>query len=137
MNRQDAKRAKEEPNQNLDVLAHRVIGVAIEVHRVLGPGYLESVYEEAMAVELEIQRIGFNRQLAFAVPYKDKNVGEGRIDFLIEGSLIVELKAVDKLAPIHTAQVISYLKATGHTLGLLINFNEKLLRTGIQRVILS
>ena len=137
MNRQDAKRAKEEPNQNLDVLAHRVIGVAIEVHRVLGPGYLESVYEEAMAVELEIQRIGFNRQLAFAVPYKDKNVGEGRIDFLIEESLIVELKAVDKLAPIHTAQVISYLKATGHTLGLLVNFNEKLLRTGIQRVILS
>ena len=137
MNRQDAKSAKEEPNQNLDVLAHRVIGVAIEVHRVLGPGYLESVYEEAMAVELEIQRIGFNRQLAFAVPYKDKNVGEGRIDFLIEGSLIVELKAVDKLAPIHTTQVISYLKATGHTLGLLINFNEKLLRTGIQRVILS
>ena len=137
MNRQDAKSAKEEPNQNLDVLAHRVIGVAIEVHRVLGPGYLESVYEEAMAVELEIQRIGFNRQLAFAVPYKDKNVGEGRIDFLIEESLIVELKAVDKLAPIHTAQVISYLKATGHTLGLLINFNEKLLRTGIQRVILS
>ena len=137
MNRQDAKSAKEEPNQNLDVLAHRVIGVAIEVHRVLGPGYLESVYEEAMAVELEIQRIGFNRQLAFAVPYKDKNVGEGRIDFLIEGSLIVELKAVDKLAPIHTTQVISYLKATGHTLGLLVNFNEKLLRTGIQRVILS
>ena len=137
MNRQDAKSAKEEPNQNLDVLAHRVIGVAIEVHRVLGPGYLESVYEEAMAVELEIQRIGFNRQLAFAVPYKDKNVGEGRIDFLIEESLIVELKAVDKLAPIHTAQVISYLKATGHTLGLLVNFNEKLLRTGIQRVILS
>ena len=122
MNRQDAKSAKEEPNQNLDVLAHRVIGVAIEVHRVLGPGYLESVYEEAMAVELEIQRIGFNRQLAFAVPYKDKNVGEGRIDFLIEGSLIVELKAVDKLAPIHTTQVISYLKATGHTLGFAYKF---------------
>ncbi len=137
MNRQDAKSAKEEPNQDMDALVHRVIGAAIEVHRELGPGYLESVYEEAMAVELESQLIGFDRQLMFTVPYKDQKVGEGRIDFLVEGRLIVELKAVDKLIPIHTAQVISYLKATGCKLGLLINFNERLLRSGIQRVILS
>ncbi len=137
MNRQGTKSAKEEPNQNLDELAHRVIGAAIEVHRELGPGYLESVYEEAMAIELNNLRIGFERQLVFSVPYKDQKVGEGRIDFLVEGRLIVELKAVDKLVPIHTAQVISYLKATGCTLGLLINFNERLLRSGIQRVILS
>ena len=137
MNRQDTKSAKEEPDQILDALAHRVIGSAIEVHRELGPGYLESVYEAAMAVELEAQRIAFVRQLAFTVPYKTQKIGEDRIDFLIEGCLIVELKAVDKLVPIHTAQVISYLKATGCVLGLLINFNERLLRSGIQRVILS
>ena len=137
MNRQDAKSAKEEPTQDMDALVHRVIGVAIEVHRILGPGYLESVYEEAMSIELENQLIRFDRQLIFAVPYKDKKVGEGRVDFLIDGRLVVELKAVDKLIPIHTAQVISYLKATGRGLGLLINFNEKLLRSGIQRVILS
>ncbi len=137
MNRQDAKNAKQEPNQDIDELAHRVIGVAIEVHKVLGPGFLESVYEEAMAVELNEQRIGFDRQVTFTVPYKDKKVGEGRLDFLIEGQLVIELKAIDKLAPIHTAQVLSYLKATGCRLGLLINFNERLLRSGIQRVILS
>ena len=137
MNRQDAKSAKEEPNQDLDAIAHRVIGAAIEVHKALGPGYLESVYEEAIAVELEERGIRFNRQFAFNIPYKDKKVGEGRLDFLVEGLLVVELKAVEKLAPIHTAQVISYLKATGCSLGLLINFNERLIRSGIQRVILS
>ena len=137
MNRQDAKSAKEEPSQDLDELAHRVIGAAIEVHKVLGPGYLESVYEEAMAIELNDQGIAFKRQFAFAVPYKERLVGEGRLDFLVEGILVVELKAVDKLNQVHISQVISYLKATGSTLGLLINFNERLLRSGIQRVILS
>ena len=135
MNRQDAKNAKEEPNLELDQLAHRVIGAAIEVHKILGPGYLESVYEEAMALEMKNQGIMFERQYVFNIPYKKKVVGEGRLDFLVMGKLVVELKAVEKLSDIHTAQIISYLKATGMKLGLLINFNEKLLRSGIQRVI--
>ena len=115
--------------------AERVIGAAIEVHRNLGPGYLESVYEEALAVELEFQGIAFRKQLVFALDYKGYPVGEGRLNFLIEGCLIVEIKAVDMLAAVHTVQVVSYLKATGRNLGLLINFNGPMLTAGLKRVI--
>jgi len=114
----------------------RVIGAAIEVHRMLGPGYLESVYEEALAVEMELRGISFQKQAAFALSYKGRPVGEGRLDFLVEGCLIVELKAVDMLAPIHTAQALSYLKATGHHLALLINFNVPALQKRLNRVVL-
>ncbi len=137
MNRQDAKDAKIEPNKRLDRLARTVIGAAIEVHRHLGPGYLECVYEEALAVELDLRHIPYERQKAFAVDYKGRTIGEGRLDFLVGDELLVELKAVEALAPIHKAQVISYLKATQHQLGLLINFNVPVLRNGIQRVVLS
>jgi GxxExxY protein len=116
--------------------AHRVIGAAIEVHRVLGPGYLEQVYEEAMAVEMALQGIAFQRQYEFALNYKGRTITEGRLDFLVEGCLIVELKAVDALAAIHTVQVVSYLKATGHHLGLLLNFNVPTMSAGLKRVIL-
>ncbi len=126
-----------EPDSKLDQVAHAVIGAAIEVHRTLGPGFLESVYEEALAVELSLRGFGFRRQVPVAVGYKGRPVGEARLDFLVEDSLIVELKAVDELAPIHHAQVISYLKATGHHLALLINFNVPVLRDGIKRVVLS
>ena len=137
MNRQGAKFAKIEPDGQVDALAHAVIGAAIEVHRHLGPGYLESTYEEAMAVELGLRDIQFERQKPIAVSYKGYEIGEGRADFVVENDLLVELKAVEILAPIHTAQVISYLKATGHHLGLLINFNVPALRAGIRRVVLS
>ena len=114
-----------------------MIGAAIEVHRVLGPGFLESVYEEAFCVELTARRIPFTRQIPAAVTYKGHQVGEHRLDVLVSGQLIVELKAVDELAPIHTAQLISYLKATGRRLGLLINFNVPVLKEGIKRIVLS
>lgn len=104
---------------------------------MLGPGYLESVYEEALAVELELRGIAFARQVGMAVNYKGKMVGEGRLDFLVGRDLVVELKAVEALAPIHHAQVISYLKATGHSLGLLINFNVRVLKDGLQRIVLT
>lgn len=126
-----------EPEKHLDELAHLVIGAAIEVHRRLGPGYLESVYEEALAVEFKLQDIPFERQSRFALDYKGHPVGESRLDLLIGGCLVVEIKAVEQLVPIHHAQVISYLKATGLTLGLLINFNAQVLKGGIKRVILS
>ena len=127
----------QEPGIELDALANVVIGAAIEVHRILGPGYLECVYEEALAVELELRRIPFERQKPVSVDYKSHAVGEGRLDLLVSNKLIVELKAVDALAPIHTAQVMSYLKTTKLPLGLLINFNVPLLKHGIKRVILS
>jgi GxxExxY protein len=137
MNRQDAKDAKIEPEKRLDELAHAVIGSAIEVHRNLGPGYLESVYQEALAIEFQLQGIPFEPQKPIVVRYKSHPVGEGRLDFLVGSELVVELKAVDELAPIHKAQVISYLKSTNLHLGLLINFNVTMLKNGIQRVVLS
>ena len=114
-----------------------VIGAAIEVHRVLGPGFLESVYEEALCVELQLRGIPFRRQPVVAINYKGRLVGEGRLDLLVSNTLIVELKAVENLAPIHEAQVLSYLKMTSHTLALLINFKVRVLKDGIRRIILS
>src|SRR5258706_7366009 len=137
MNRQDAKDAKIEPEEGLDRLAHLVIGAAIEVHRILGPGFLESVYEEALCVELGLRGVRYEKQVPVAVDYKGSSVGESRLDLLVEGVLIVELKAVEAFAPIQTAQVISYLKATGRKLGLLINFNVSILKEGIKRIVLS
>jgi GxxExxY protein len=145
--RQDAKFAEEkeeererlriEPIQELDELAHRVIGAAIEVHRHLGPGFFEAVYEEALAIEFGLRDIAFERQKTIKVDYKEAVVGEGKLDFLVASRLIVELKTVEALSPIHKAQVISYLRATRLHLGLLINFNVPVLKNGLQRVILS
>jgi GxxExxY protein len=124
-----------EPDQKADELAHAVIGAAIEVHRRLGPGFLESVYEEALCVELEDRQVPFERQKEISVLYKDRQIGQQRIDLLVGESLIVELKAIETLAEIHKAQVISYLKATQLSLGLLINFNVPILKNGIQRIV--
>jgi GxxExxY protein len=132
-----AKSAKNEPSLDVDTLARSVIGAAIEVHRHLGPGYLEGVYEEALALEFDIQAISYQRQCAMPVNYKGRQVGQGKVDFLVGGKLVVELKAIEKLLPVHKAQVISYLKVSGCQLGLLINFDERTLREGVQRVVLT
>ncbi|WP_438003869.1 GxxExxY protein [Sorangium sp. So ce321] len=116
-------------------LTRQVIGAAIEVHRVLGPGFLESIYEEALGVELSLRRVSFRRQVAIQVDYKGRVVGEGRVDLLVADLLLVELKAVEHLAPIHMAQLLSYLKATKIRHGLLVTFNVPALRLGIKRVI--
>jgi GxxExxY protein len=102
-----------------------------------GPGFLESVYEEALAVELGLRGLAFKRQVPIALQYKGTPIGQGRLDFLVAERLVVELKASEGLLPVHLAQVLSYLKATGQTLGLLINFNVRHLRQGIRRVILT
>ena len=128
---------KVEALKELDKLAHDVIGAAIEVHRVLGPGFVESVYDEALCVELGLRAIPFVRQFTVRVNYKGHPVGSGRIDLLAGGALVVELKAVEALAPVHLAKVLSYLKTTGHQLGLLINFKVAKLKEGIRRVVLS
>ncbi len=126
-----------EPSAKVDAIAKVVVDACIEVHRTLGPGYLESVYEEALATELTLRNIPFEKQKIIDVNYKGSPIGQARLDFLVDGLLVVELKAVETLAPIHTAQVISYLKATGLPLGLLINFNTSLLKHGIKRIALT
>ncbi len=126
-----------EPGEQMDDLARVVVDAAMEVHRELEPGFVEGVYEEALAVELRMRSVECERQKVVSVSYKGCPVGEGRVDLLVGGLLIVELKAVEKLLPVHKAQVISYLKARGSTLALLINFNERLLKDGIQRVVLT
>jgi GxxExxY protein len=126
-----------EPDAELEALVKAVFMAALEVHRILGPGFLESLYEEALTVEFRLRGIPFERQKSLTVKYKGEEIGEGRLDFLVGGRLIVELKAVSALAPVHMAQVISYLKSTGLQLGVLINFNSVLLKEGFKRVIYS
>jgi GxxExxY protein len=126
-----------EPSPELDRLARDTIGAAIEVHRVLGPGFLESVYEEALRIELTHRGLPFEPQVPVDIFYRSRPVGQCRMDLVIAGQLIVELKAVPQLLPIHVAQVISYLRASRRLLGLLINFDVVLLRAGVRRVALS
>jgi GxxExxY protein len=120
-----------------DGLSNKVIGCAIEVHKILGPGLLESTYEQCLAHELHEARLSFVRQKPLPVNYKGIAMGCGyRLDFMIENKLIVELKSVDKLQKIHQAQLLTYLRLTHVNVGLLINFNEVLLRNGIRRFVL-
>ena len=128
---------RSEPSKDVDDLARKVIGAAIEVHRALGPGYLESIYEEALFHEFNLRGVPCERQVKVSLEYKGHHVGEGRLDLLVAKVLPVEMKAVEALAPIHQAQLLSYLKMTDLQLGLLINFNVPLLKQGIKRVILT
>ena len=114
----------------------RIIGCAIEVHRHLGPGLLESAYEAALAVELEDAGLRFQRQVAFPVVYKGRPIGEYRLDLLVESKVIVEIKSVERLDPVFDAQVLTYLRVTGVRVGLLINFHSRLLKHGIKRFVL-
>ena len=121
----------------LNQVTERIIGAAIEVHRALGPGLLESAYESCLAYEIAQRGLRVEQQKPLPVVYKEVSLDAGyRLDLLIERSVIVELKAVEALTPLHKAQMLSYLKLSGLKLGLLINFNVQILRNGIQRVIL-
>jgi GxxExxY protein len=122
-----------EPDSELDQLARIVIGAAIEVHRHLGPGLNELIYENALCEELRLQKIEFKRQVAMNVNYKGQEVGVFRLDLIIGGRLIVELKSIDTIMPIHKSQIMTYLRVAGAKLGLLINFNSVLLKDGIKR----
>ena len=127
----------QEPDKELDKLARSVIGAAIEVHRQLGPGLQEPLYAPALHIEFGLRGIPFDTELFLPVNYKGHPLGFRRIDLVVDGSLIVELKSVAALAPVHTAQLICYLKLTGKKLGLLINFNVPLLKDGVKRVVVS
>ena len=118
-----------------DLLIEKVIGAAIEVHKELGPGLMESAYELALMHELAIKKINVKRQADVALEYKGKKLGTGfRADLIIEDCLLIELKATEDLNEIHTAQVITYLKLLKFKRGLLINFNKRLLKHGIKRI---
>ncbi len=121
-----------------DILSNRIIGAAIEIHRHLGPGLLESTYETCLVREFELRHIPFERQKSLPVQYKGERLDAGyRIDLLVDNLVIVELKAVEQLLPVHTAQVLTYLRLTGCKLGLLLNFNHVLMKDGVQRVVLN
>jgi len=124
--------SQEDPDSQ-DPLTHRIIGCALEVHRNLGPGLLESIYESALATELEAAAVRFERQVIVPVRYKGKAIGDLRLDLLVEDAVVVEIKTVERHDPLFEAQVLSYLKLTGKHVGLLINFNSKLLKEGIKR----
>jgi GxxExxY protein len=120
-----------------DDLSKRVIGCAIEVHRNLGPGLLESAYEKCLAYELECSGIPYRLQVPVPVSYKEVRLDCGyRIDVLVDEKLIIELKSVDKLSGIHQAQLLTYMKLAKMDAGLLINFNVKILKDGIKRFVL-
>ncbi len=119
-------------------LTERIIGAAIEVHRQTGPGLLESAYEACLAYELTGRGIAFERQKELPLHYKGVQIDAGfRIDLLVSGLVVVELKAVEKILPIHEAQIITYLKLTGCKLGLLLNFNVRRMTDGIKRLALN
>ncbi len=119
-----------------DELSGLIIGAAIEVHKCLGPGLLESAYEECLCRELSLQGISFERQKSLPVTYKGIDLDCGyRLDILVENLVILELKAVEKLVPIHEAQLLTYLKLSDLWLGMLVNFNVPILRDGIRRVV--
>ena len=125
-----------EDQKNDDVLTGKIIGAAIEVHRRLGPGLLESTYESCLCYELNLIGLKFKRQVPSPILYRDIKLDSGyRIDMIVEEEVILEIKSVASLLPIHEAQLLSYLKLKGGGRGLLINFNVKLLKNGIKRLI--
>ncbi|SPE22170.1 conserved hypothetical protein [Acidobacteriia bacterium SbA2] len=120
-----------------DALTEKIIGAAIEVHRVLGPGLLESAYEECLCHELHLGGITFARQQPLPVVYKGVHLDCGyRLDVVVEGRVVVELKTVDRILPIHEAQLLTYLRLAGIRTGLILNFNVPVLRQGIKRMVL-
>jgi GxxExxY protein len=120
-----------------DKISGQVIGCAIEVHRNLGPGLLESVYRQCLAFELRAKGLNCETEKTVRVTYKELALGSDlRIDLLVEGSLVVELKSVENLLPLHEAQVLTYMKMAGARTGLLINFNTRFVKEGIRRFVL-
>ncbi len=122
---------------DFDDLSNKVIGLALEVHKNLGPGLLENTYKQCLAYELSKAGINFNLECEIPIKYKEIQISCGyRIDILVENKLIIELKSVEKIIPIHEAQILIYMKLSNKGIGLLINFNEKLLKNGIQRFVI-
>ena len=121
-----------------DPVSHEIIGAALEVHRALGPGLLESAYSACLAYEFSKRGLRFEQEKSLPVAYKEVHLDAGyRLDFVVENCVVVEVKSVDEMNLLHQAQLLSYLKLGGYKLGLLINFNVTVLRGGIKRVVLG
>ena len=118
-------------------LTHRIIGCAIEVHKTLGPGLLESIYESALCVEFKATALPHKRQVGIPLYYKGELIAEFRPDLIVDDKVIVEVKSVEQLAPIHTAQVLTYLRVTSLRIGLILNFNSPTIQQGTRRVVLN
>ena len=137
MNHQATKAPREPIPEGVNQAATRVVDAAFTVHSALGPGLLESVYEVCLAHELTKRSLKVERQVALPVSYDGIRLDAGlRFDLLVESCLVIELKAVETLLPVHEAQLLTYLKLSGYRLGLLINFNVPLIKDGIKRVVL-
>jgi len=121
---------------DLEDLIHQTVGACIAVHEEVGPGLLEFVYAQALAIELESRHIGFINEHLVPVVYTGKTLGQYRIDILVDGRLVLELKAVERVLPVHVAQMLTYLSVTKCRAGLLINFNVEVMKSGIRRVVL-
>ena len=122
--------------KDVDTVTEEVIGAAIEVHRHLGPGLLESVYEECLCYELSQLRLAFQRQVPLPISYKGVKLDCGyRMDLVVEDSVVIEVKAIECLLPVHSAQLLTYLKLSGKNVGLLMNFHEAVLRRGLKRMV--
>lgn len=122
----------------MNELTEKIIGAAIEVHRTIGPGLLESAYEECLSRELHLQNLKFSRQTPLPVAYKGVTLDCGyRLDFLVENTIVIELKAVDTIHPIHIAQILTYMKLGNWPIGLLINFNVPRLKDGLKRLAIN
>lgn len=125
-------------SKDIDDLSKQVIDCVFAVHKELGPGFLEKIYEDALIAELEDRRISYNRQILVPIIYKGKKLpSEYRLDLIVEDKIILELKTVERIAPVHEAQILSYMKQCGVSLGFIINFNETLIKNGIKRIIQS
>lgn len=119
-----------------NAITQRIIGAAIEVHRELGPGLLESAYEHAISIEFDQCGIGYKRQCLLPALYKGHEIGDAyRLDLLVEEAVIVEIKAVSRLAPVHSTQLLTYLRLANRRIGLLLNFHVDAMRNGVQRII--
>ncbi len=119
-----------------DPLTHQIIGCAIEVHRHLGPGLLESTYEEALCIELDDAALPYTRQVRVPVSYKGRLIGEHRPDLVVADRVLVEVKSVEALHPVHQAQILAYMRVLQVHVGLLMNFNSAVLRTNVRRFVL-
>ena len=118
-----------------DLVMSQTIGCAIAVHRALGPGFIESIYRKAMCIELESRNLAYEKERSIRVTYRGVEIPGQRVDFIVENCLVVEIKCVERVLPVHRAQLLSYLRLSGHKLGLLLNFNVPHMRQGIHRVI--
>jgi GxxExxY protein len=130
------RQGRQEPSADLDAVARQIVDAGLKVHRALGPGLLESAYEHCLAYEIGLRGISVRRQVALPVEYEGARLDAGyRLDLLVADAIVVEVKAVEALSRLHEAQVLTYLKLSGHRLGFLMNFNVALFKDGVRRLL--